>query len=333
MNPISVAGLIVGFLLAVPQASPQVEHTGFADVDRYLLCIRTILGKPVYRDPASFLRQSGFRCPASREELVKDLTTREEVLAEDEKLAFIFPRRLLRNLGPEGPTVAWKRLELVPEPRNFRGIPGTRELSTVELQQIGQKTLAQVRPTPVVAHARPDADGVVRVEYQLRLTAARLGQTAAESIVGILGQPNGAGRVVYGELRNGSYTVRWDSPVINALMFEMGFEDMDGDGVKDILLVSRWGRNGDFTMLSILETEGRELTRQKTCVFDNLWSYEDDGVVCPIVAREIIIDDPRAPTGTRDLLVNQSDAQTDPGVFRYALRGGRYVEIGKVSIK
>jgi hypothetical protein len=330
MSRSELTGLLLALCLPVSTHAAPIEHFGLAETDKYLLCLRALLVKPVFRDPSSFLGATGLRCPASRDELVNDLKARGETLVETEDWAFLHPSRFRESTGsPTPPLINWKRLVLVAEPRNWGGIPETRVLTLQELQNVGRVALRDARPTPVFTQLKADAEGTATVEYLLRATAVRLGAVRPEAVVGILGEPGWTSRLVYGELRDGEYRILWDSPLFYARMLEMGFQDVDGDGVKEVLITSRYGLNAEAIMLTIFDAQGHELTRQPRCEFDVLWGYDETGVVCPVVAQDITVDDPRG--GKRDLLVRQMNELEHPKLHRYALHEGRYVDLGEIN--
>jgi len=240
---------------------------------------------------------------------------------------FVHPTRFLRPVYPSRPTIAWKRLLLIPEVQNWEGLPGVRTLAPTELEQIGRRVFRETRSAPVFSHDEPDANGTLKVEYLLSAIAVRLRAGGSESIVGVLGRPGTTGRLVFGELRRGEYQVLWDSPLFNALRLQLGFEDVDGDATKEIVIQSAYGLNGDASMLAIFDVKGRELTRQLYCEFDPLWGYDATGLTCSIVGYAHTLTDP--VEGHRDVLVRERDADGGVNVHRYAIRNRRYVDIEK----
>lgn len=320
---------MVAFALTPVDAA--VEHLGFATVDNYLICARQVLGKPVFRDPASLRRPPALGCPTSRVELVADLTGREETLVETDEWTFVYPALFLKRSGPSRPPIAWTRLKLSIEAQNWTGIPDTRALTARELGMVRQYAVRDTRTTPVYTHDSPDSDGTVNADYLLRSTAVRLKTAQTESIVSVVGRPGLTARLVYGELRDGQYEIHWDSPLFYAWLLEVGFEDVDGDGVKDILIKSGYGTSApQEVMLTIFDQKGHELTRQSYCDFDLTWGYEATELVCPIVAQEITLAD--AQGGKRDLLVRAKDSRERLTLHRYSLREGRYVDAGEARV-
>ena len=52
---------------------------------------------------------------------------------------------------------------------------------------------------------------------------------------------------MYGERRVDGYHPLWDSPLFNSWMLKLGFSDLDGDDILEILLSAAGGINGEFT--------------------------------------------------------------------------------------
>src|SRR5207249_2605810 len=103
----------------------------------------------------------------------------------------------------------------------------------------------------------------------------------------------------------------------------LGYKDVDGDGVQEILLWSDHGNARDPThMLSILTRDGTELTRQDDCRLDTpLW--DKAGSLCPIVgdSMELV----RGNGRTTDILVKGLLSDRTPKTYRYRLVAGHYV--------
>ena len=116
----------------------------------------------------------------------------------------------------------------------------------------------------------------------------------------------------------------WDSPLLKALFWGLGYEDLDGDGVKEIVFRSDLSKEGRF--YSIFDTAGHELSRQKVCERDSLDMYDEATGVCAILCRGLDIQSP-GRDGKRDLLVyGAPDAKGDKPV-RLHLTGGRFLAV------
>lgn len=314
----------------------SIEHVGLSRTDRFLLCSRGLLGKPVYRDSVMFRgpgQEIDIPCGTSREALVEELrgsrTDRdpEEIHIVDlPDAVFLVPFRVWVR-------TTWKKLLIGTEVKNWDGVPDSRNLSPDEQAAISGVILSEARTTPLVAPSMPGSDGeTAAIEVRLWLDAHRLaGATGVEAVIGILGEPNGSGRLIYGELRKGRYECLWDSPLFDAYSLQIGYRDMDGDGIQEILLssqrVSLSTHTPTRTMLTIFDRQGHELTRQEGCVSELRSGYTEEGGACPIEAESIEFD-PR-PDGKRDILVSgrigDPPEVSSEKVFRYSLVNGRYV--------
>ena len=327
---VSALCLSAGTVNRAQDAAPR--HVGQSDSDQFLVCARTLLRKPVFRDNWSFRNATGLSCPTSLDGLRRELATRGEYLYETNEWALLYPARFRERNGPLGPMIPWYRLALTFTTRNWGGIPDTREVTAVDLEAIRRAVLATARLAPIRAWSRETTGDTTSIEYQLRVAALRLGPGPPESVIGILGEVHETGRLISGEFGSNGFKVLWDSPLLSTAYLEFGFDDVDGDGVKEILLVSTYGKLFEGQILSVFNSEGRELTRQPDCFFNDMWGFDEPGGVCPVAADEIRFDDPR--NGKKDLLVR--GRQEDVGkpdfskLHRYSLQGGRYVHIGVV---
>jgi hypothetical protein len=143
-------------------------------------------------------------------------------------------------------------------------------------------------------------------------------------VVGACGQERGTARLIYGELRNGQFAMRWDSPLLKAFFWGLGYEDLDGDKTKEIVFRSDLSRDGRF--YSIFDVTGKELTRQQVCETDTLAGFDEHSGVCPILCEGIDIQPPGADR-KRDLIVyGKSDAPRGTTV-RMRLVNGRFVVV------
>ena len=200
------------------------------------------------------------------------------------------------------------------EPR----IPGSGSLTTIEQEKIADKIFHQSRPVPL-AYSDQDtrADGTTEMKILLQLDAHRL-KSGVESIIGVLGQPRSEKRIVYGELRNGDYEVQWDSPLVEGGDFELGYQDVDGDGTLEIITKARAYRSGDA--ITVFSFSGKELTRQ-SCPEDQ-FTRDAIGSACPIVGQRVTLGQPR--NGKRDILVIPFEASDWSHPERYTLSNGHY---------
>lgn len=111
---------------------------------------------------------------------------------------------------------------------------------------------------------------------------------------------------------------------IAVVMLELGYKDMDGDGVEEILLWSELLPASK--QLMILDRTGREITRQLQC--ETGIGYNAESGLCPIVGGGMHIEAPD-PHGRRDILVDDwigqpRDDVDDAPPQRFRLVDGRY---------
>lgn len=225
----------------------------------------------------------------------------------------------------------WKRLSIVPKAQNWRAMPGSRGLSDEEREAISNVILREARTVPLVTPMAPGRDGeTATIEVMLWLDSHRLAPGSAESVVGILGESGGAGRLIYGEMREGKYEILWDSPLFSTGFLGLSYQDMDGDGTEEIVVGAdevMGGGPNKMGQLSVWDRKGREITRQEPCEISLLSGYTKEGAACPIQGTWMEID-PREG-GKSDILVRgrpgwYEDVDSQK-VFRYRLLNGRYV--------
>jgi hypothetical protein len=261
------------------------------------------------------------------------LKSRDITLVETTTWAFLHQAALLRGEGTLRPWIRWKQLAIISKAENWSGIPGSRLLTPEELDSVGEVVFREGRPAPIRTPTEPTDGETATIKYFVRLMAYRLGGGRPESVIGILGVVGGTSRLVYGELRERGYEILWDSPLFPGSMLKMGLEDVDGDGMKEILLQSAYGLNLDAWTLSVFNIRGQELTRQPECFAEGDWGYDKRGGICPIAAESFTLEDPR--DGKRDIVVG--GRYEDLGLVeyrklhRYSLRDGRYVYVGEVK--
>jgi hypothetical protein len=143
---------------------------------------------------------------------------------------------------------------------------------------------------------------------------ARSLRPGIRSAFALWGYPNGWRRLIYGELVNGRFELKWDSPILCGYRPALRFEDVDGDGTEEIAVLSTFGRHD--MMMSIFSVKGEELTRQPQCVTD--WTDKEHGIACPVVAEDISFEN--GAGGRKDIVVEGSGE----GLYRLSLDGGRY---------
>jgi hypothetical protein len=306
---------------------PPIEHLGMWTTDRALVCAGKLFEKPVVRSHQTYFLDE-FPCPDSKQGFIDILNQKLLVSFESDDFVYLMPSQdWVRD-------TKWRRLRLVSRVKNWETFPGSRNLPTEEQEQIRKVIFKVARTAPVAPpwEAGPDGDTAM-VENVLCLDVHRL-SPEKESVIAIWGQESNVRRLVYGELSTKGYAPKWDSPLFDGLFLELGYKDMDGDGVKEILLWSDLLPSAK--LLTVFDRNGRELTRQAKCEIPGLVGYDQSSGVCPIVGGSMHIDDPQ-PDGKRDLLVEEWIGAVGTPEFdvaqRFRLVDGRYVHCPSVKAK
>jgi hypothetical protein len=314
---VTIAGLgLLAAILAIGHAPPNTEHIGFTSTDRLLVCARDRFGLPVFGANNNPLPQDTGICPPSAEAVTDALAKQRLriVLAGD--AVYVIPERLF-EYSPILPYVKWKRLKIKLLVVDWRLSEGSRHLSQAEREHISGVIYGAAR-TPLVEpvyEASPDREATLEISLALLVHAFK---GRHESVIGVWGREMGARRIVYGEIVNGSYRLLWDSPLLNGAFIAMRYDDVDGDGVDEIIVSSRYGRRR--ALLTIFDTLGHELTRQSDCVIPGLSAWDAEGGVCPISGEDMTFE---PGTGkAKDIVVDDWNGQR-----RFRLHERRYVKM------
>jgi hypothetical protein len=226
-----------------------------------------------------------------------------------------------------------------------RRFPGaTDSLTPEEERRVVREVFDKLRTVPGYLspeadqrgiYGPPSPDGETAIlEITLWLDVHRLKPGSPPSVVAV--QANGMygdyGRMAYAELRDGTYRVLWDSPLFVAGDMAIGYLDLDGDGVEEVLLRNNYGRAANGTAVSAFTREGVELTRRCDQYFDELpGCYGGQAAAtCPIVGSEVEIDELR--NGTRDIIGREYTGQLGGPLgkkMRYRLIKGHYARVAE----
>jgi hypothetical protein len=292
---------------------------GPSAVDRLLACAQRLAGKPVVRHTGLDNRLRIEPCPAGRDGLL-DRLAREKIRYFDAgDFGFLIPGRFLSpfppDLSPYAPRFRWSRIRI-----RLAVEPGSG-VAPAAADAIAREALAAARTIPVVAPEEAGADGAAETAIHARFLAAALKPGAPAAVLVLLEQlpESTAGRLVYGEMREGKYRVLWDSPLFNA-SGRITLEDVNGDGWQEIVVESQSRGNQTYPVLVIFDRAGRELTRQAKCDTLNEGFDEVDGV-CAIKGTDLEL--AAGDKGTRVIRVTGWDGDGKNHVFH--LQGGRYV--------
>lgn len=191
-----------------------------------------------------------------------------------------------------------------------------------------QAVSPQTSEAPGVPTAKPKKDEEAEIDLRLRFSRIKLKPDAPESIVVVIDDWPflTAGRLVYGELRDGKYEMLWDSPLLNG-RGTIGFEDVNGDGVDEIVWNSAiCGTQCGLQELVIFDKEGREITRQQHCNVPATSPFSESDGVCAIRGAEINIGAPLIAAGASHLPANIEvrNWETDGADHIFKLVNGKY---------
>jgi hypothetical protein len=262
-----------------------VVHLRQSASDRFSECVNQVYGKAVLLDTSVDPDFSIGPCPTSIAELSRKLTDGGIKVFLSGDFVFLIPSRLFPprppDLSPYIRTLAWKKITIGP------AIRPSPEISPSLSQEIGNQGLAMARLIPIEVSLLPPGITEVNVGINAFVLVGTAEPNGDRPVVTwINGLPQFlTGRIVYGVIRNDSYTMLWDSPLFNS-RGQVFFKDVRGGRSLDIVIQSQNCGNHCSDELVIFDKNGRELTRQKQCdtvphAFD-----EQDGV-CAIKGQEI----------------------------------------------
>lgn len=316
----SLAGGVVLVLLCASRVW-TIEHLGMSDADRFTLCAQGVFGKPVVVN--NQLAQLGhIPCPASREQIVQVSESEQyrHWLFENERwVAFMWTSQI------DHPQPWFRRRldvkETVNQLKEYGDVPGSRWFTADEVKQIQDAVRRQVRTTPNGVIREGFLTYTAEIGVRLLLDCHRL-RKDRESIVGAWDS-----RLIYGEKTAKGFELLWDSPVLPFERATIEYNDMDGDGVEEILVYSKFGRYdaGRFNVaLTIFNTKGQELSRQDDdCLIPAGSDATEEGAGCPIVGLDATFE--RQPDGRKDIVLQRGAGEGEVKIERYRLIGGRYV--------
>jgi len=310
---------VLAFSLATACSSfGQVQHRGMSPRQEFLLCAQKVLGKTVLWQEIFDARLDASNvpkvdCPMERGDFIAALQKNEAIsVFEDGRFAFLVqtgesPQRQPNFLYD----YKFKKLPIHLKVRQ-RQSTGSRRLTEPELEGIADAILRDTRGVEVLwtIGNSPEADCMTTTEeihVQLEVEARRLGKAGPESVIAALrASPcdddsdqrqmyfTNVTRLIYGEIKNGSYEMKWDSPLLYAPNDWISYKDLNGDGVDEIVV---WPPNGDEIKQSnvmdeyvyqggavAFDREGNELTRGKWC---SHYRRNSGDRACPILAKKV----------------------------------------------
>ncbi|HMD08126.1 MAG TPA: hypothetical protein VKH63_11360 [Candidatus Acidoferrum sp.] len=310
---------VLGLLLVTACSSfGQVQHRGMSARQEFLLCAQKVLGKTVlwqeiFTGRLDTITVPKVACPMRRDEFIAALQKNEAIsVFEDGRFAFLVqtgesPQRQPNFLYD----YKFKKL-----PIHFqvsqRQSEGSRQLTKLELQGIADAILRDTRGVEVLwtIGNSPEADCMTteeEIQMQLEVEARRLSKTGPESVIAALRaspceDPANApqmyftnvARLIYGEIKDGIYEMKWDSPLLYAPSDWISYKDLNGDGFNEIAVwppngdeIKQWSDTNEYAYQGgavAFDREGNELTRGKFC--SQYMGYSEDRA-CPILAKKV----------------------------------------------
>jgi hypothetical protein len=303
--------------IVAPDVAP-VRHLGISKSETIQLCAGQAFGRPVVLSYFAPLLTQEIPCSTPPEELADILRRSGFAVFQSAEWVYLIP--LGHAVGPNR-TIEWDRFEIKPMTGNLGAAAITTALKDTELQELWRLVRSSVRMVPVtVSFAGKTGVGEITLDASLVKLSGTL-----ELVVGVARQANSPGRVIVGRRSSDGFTIAWDSPLLNTSNLAVGFEDVDGDGVREILVrFSCCDLRPSGEALVIFSADGDELTRQNDCVLDGIRVEEQSSASCPVVGTNLRLES--GPDSTKAIAGYSlaTDASRAHPV-RYVLKNRRFV--------
>ncbi len=247
--------------LPSPTGSRMV-HLNPSAIDRLSACATVVGRQPLLYSVDARWPATTDACPQNNTDFERLIAKLSLTVVKAGGWDFVYPTWWSTQPILSAPT--WNRLA-VSEAIKEWSFEGRRKLSESELHSIVESVRAVARPPMIADHplGREDGKARDRITLQVVVDVPEL-KKGTESIVAVYGEPRGLGRVVYGEIERGRFVPHWDSALMTTdVAFRLDYQDLDGDGVLEVVATGREGRDGwTFTAF---DSRGREITRQTVC--------------------------------------------------------------------
>jgi hypothetical protein len=305
-------------------------------------CLRDLWEKPVFWDQATVAPVNPSVCKAPPDKV-------DEALKQQHLIAFRVSNAVLLtsersfDKNYRSNYYKWETPEL-----NIRFldrlIPGGRQPTEAELHEVADVVLKRSHLVPLSCPFKASEGQVGRLALNIYVWIHKMHPgSEQESAIVLLADSDadhemvvGTGRIVHGELQDGHFQYRWESPLVYTSMFQSGFVDLLRNGNLQIILTSpNFGKH--YTVFYAFDLDGREISRDpSTCgAFSNLTTHST--IACPIQTdSDIEIVD--TANGPKELhTIDGSENGIDPTVavkdIRYAFRNGHYEVVMSKSVK
>jgi hypothetical protein len=314
-----LVSVVTWLAIVSAQEVAPVRHIGMSKSETIQSCAAQAFGHPVVLSDMAPLLEHEVSCSTPPEELADLLRLSGFAVFESDEWVYLIP--LGQAAGPNR-VIQWNRFEIAPMLGNLEAAALTTALKDADLQKLWRLIRSSVRMVPVtVSFLAQGPGGTGTGQMVLDASLVKMSDTL-ESVVGIVREPNGPGRVIVGRRSSDGFTISWDSPLLNTRDLAVGFEDVDGDGVREILVRSACcGLRPTGEALEIFSVEGDELTRQTDCELDgNFKVAEKSSASCPVVGERLQLES--GPGSTKAITGYRLKGGKK---MRYVLKNRRFV--------
>ena len=334
MNKLLRGLLLLAWLFARTHPTfSQEQSVSLSAHEQIQDCLHELWGQPVFWDSRAVAPIDPSLCKVPPDKV-------DEALKQQHITSFRLPNAILlasdsafrQESGPlryEWKTPAIK-IRVFP-----RVTPGSRKPTEAELHEFAEVILKHSHLAPLTCPFKASEGQIGRLAFNIFIEIHKMHPGSdQESVIGLLADSDaeqetvlGAGRLIYGELREGRLRLRWESPLLETAMSKVGFVDLLGDGNLQIMLTSVFGM-GNHTALYVFDLDGREISRQtSTCeAFSDLDTHS--AVACPI-STETDIEIKGGATNPKDLVATEASGKN----VRYVFKEGQYQESPAPGIK
>lgn len=328
MNPFLISSLsfLLLFAAAGRSGAQQVAEPSSPSTHELVQdCLRQLWSLPVFWDQRAIAPIDPSVCEAKPQEIEQSLKAQHFLALHTSNAVLLVQENSFdKSSGPF--QYLWKTpvidIRVVP-----RVTSDSRPPTQDELHEIVGAILKQSHLVPLTCPFKSNGQfGRLAFSVAIEIHKMRPG-LPQESVIAVLADSDpdqktvlGAGRIVFGILENHHFEFRWESPLLEASMFQSGFVDLLRDGNLQIVLTSNIGM-GNHTAFYAFDLNGRELSRQpNNCeAFSDLAKHAASA--CPILTETSVqIEDTAA--GPKELLATDEAGKK----VRYHFVGTRYEE-------